>query len=212
VNEFNWPAIEAATARDIGVFIISPTDKGGMLYSPPAKLVELCAPLSPIAFNDLYCLARPEVHTLSVGAARPSDFDEHVASLAHYDRAAEIVAPIERRLRAEMDHALGADWWMELWRAFPNYVDVPGEVNIQEILRLWSFAKSLDLVEWGKMRYNLMGNAGHWFPGASAASFDSTKIRATLSGNPFAEKTVRVLAEAHAMLHGAQQKRLSESD
>jgi predicted aldo/keto reductase-like oxidoreductase len=212
VNEFNWPAVQAATARDMGVFIISPTDKGGMLYSPPAKLVELCAPLSPIAFNDLYCLARPEVHTLSVGAARPSDFDEHVASLSHYDHAAEVIRPIEQRLRAEMDRALGADWWKELWRAFPNYVAVPGEVNIQEILRLWSFAKSLDLVEWGKMRYNLMGNAGHWFPGVNAAGIDAAKIRATLDGNPFAEKAVGALADAHAMLHGEQQKRLSESD
>jgi predicted aldo/keto reductase-like oxidoreductase len=212
VNEFNWPAVEAATARDMGVFIISPTDKGGMLYSPPAKLTELCAPLSPIAFNDLYCLARPEVHTLSIGAARPSDFDEHVAALAHYDRAGEVIAPIEQRLRAEMERALGADWWRELWRAFPNYVDVPGEVNVQEILRLWSFAKSLDLVEWGKMRYNLMGNAGHWFPGVNAAALDPAKIRATLSNSPFGEKAVDVLAEAHAMLHGEQQKRLSESD
>ena len=29
-------------------------------------------------FNDLYCLARKEVHTLSCGAAKPADFDEHV--------------------------------------------------------------------------------------------------------------------------------------
>src|SRR5580693_140074 len=186
VNDYNWPAVEAATARDMGVFIISPTDKGGLLQSPPPKLVELCRPLSPIAFNDLYCLARPQVHTLSVGAARPSDFDEHVASLAHYDRAAEVVAPIEKRLREEMDRALGAEWWTELWRAFPNHVDVPGEVNLQEILRLWSFAKSLDLVDWAKMRYNLMGNAGHWFPGSNAAKFDSKKMRSALQGKPFA--------------------------
>ena len=86
VNELNWSAVEAAAARDMGVFIISPTDKGGMLYDPPPKLVELCRPLSPIAFNDLFCLARPQVHTLSLGAARPSDFDEHVAALAHYHR------------------------------------------------------------------------------------------------------------------------------
>ena len=32
-------------------------------------------------FNDLYCLARPEVHTLSCGVAKPGDFDEHVAAL-----------------------------------------------------------------------------------------------------------------------------------
>ena len=59
VNDFNWPAVEAAAKRDMGVFIISPSDKGGMLYQPPPKLVELCRPLSPIAFNDLYCLVAP---------------------------------------------------------------------------------------------------------------------------------------------------------
>ena len=47
----------------------------------PARLRELCAPLTAMQFNDLYCLARPEVHTLSCGVARPGDFDEHVAAL-----------------------------------------------------------------------------------------------------------------------------------
>src|SRR5437868_14690375 len=91
----------------MGVFIISPNDKGGKLYEPPQKLVELCAPLTPMQFNDLYCLARPQVHTLSCGAARPSDFDEHIAALAYYDASSEVIVPIERRLRQEMASTLG---------------------------------------------------------------------------------------------------------
>jgi hypothetical protein len=212
VNELNWPAVEAATARDMGVFIISPTDKGGMLYRPPAKLVDLCAPLSPIAFNDLYCLARPEVHTLSLGAAKPSDFEEHIAALEHYDRAAEIVAPIEQRLRTAMEQALGADWCARWSAGLPNYDQVPGQVNVQEVLRLWTYAKSLDLIEWGKMRYNLMGNAGHWFPGVNAASIDPAEIRRALNGHPFAEKIPGILSEAHALLRGEKVQRLSESE
>jgi len=82
INQDNWPAIAAATQQDMGIFIISPTDKGGHLYNPPQKLVDLCAPLRPIVFNDLFCLSHPQVHTLSVGAARPSDFDEHLKSVA----------------------------------------------------------------------------------------------------------------------------------
>ena len=74
----NWPAIAAAQRHDVGVFIISPSDKGGHLYSPPQKLIDLCAPLSPMVFNDLFCLSHSQVHTLSLGAARPSDFDEHL--------------------------------------------------------------------------------------------------------------------------------------
>ena len=30
------------------------------------KLKELTAPLSPMVFNDLFCLSHPEIHTLSL--------------------------------------------------------------------------------------------------------------------------------------------------
>jgi len=86
VNDLNWAAIEAAHRLDLGVFIISPNDKGGKLYEPSQKMVDLCAPLSPMVFNDLYCLGRKEVHTLSCGVNKPGDFDEHV-------RRTEILRP-----------------------------------------------------------------------------------------------------------------------
>ncbi len=212
VNDYNRPALDAATARDMGVFIISPTDKGGMLHQPPQKMRDLCAPLSPIQFNDLYCLADPRVHTLSVGAARPSDFDEHVAALAHDDTAAETVKPIEARLRAEIARVHGEEWAACWSHGLPNYVRIPDGINVQEIVRLWHFAKALDLVEWGKMRYNLMGNAGHWFPGTNAAKFNADQVRLACGASPFAEKIPAILAEAHELLHGEQQKRLSQSD
>jgi predicted aldo/keto reductase-like oxidoreductase len=213
VNPLNWSAVLAATKNDMGVFIISPNDKGGMLQNKPAKMAQLCAPLAPTQFNDLYCLARPEIHTLSCGAARPSDFDEHMEALRFYDHAAETIAPIERRLREEMTRVLGADWCARWNEGLPEYSEAPYQVNIVEILRLWTYAKSLGLAEWGRMRYNLLGgNGGHWFPGEMAHKIESEqKLLAAVAKNPFAARLPQVLQEAHQMLFDEPKKRLSQS-
>ena len=103
-----------------------------------------------VKIYDLYCINRPEVHTLSCGAAKPSDFDEHIAALQHYDNIEAVIDPIERSLRSEMETVLGSDWCKHWTKGLPNYLDVPGQVNITEILRLWTYAKSLDKYD---MRY-----------------------------------------------------------
>jgi predicted aldo/keto reductase-like oxidoreductase len=207
----NWPAIEAARAQDMGVFIISPSDKGGMLYKETEAFAECTAPYHPMVFNNLFCLSRPEVHTLSCGAAVPSDYDLHAESTALLDDAAAIVPPIERRLEHRMGRVLGEEWTRSWKEGLPDWWDVPGEVNIKVILMLYNLAKAFDMTEYGRMRYNLLGNGGHWFPGRNAGNVGELDLSECLRDSPHADVIPEVLAEAHALLKGEEVKRLSES-
>ena len=210
INQNNWPAIEAATRLDMGVFIISPSDKGGMLYKPPQKLVDLCYPLSPIVFNDLFCLSHPQVHTLSLGVALPTDFDEHLKTLPLLDRADEILPPILARLEQEAIAVLGENWVKTWDMGLPTHQETPGNINIPVILWLRNLALAYDMVEYGKMRYNLLGNASHWFPGVNAEKLAEFDLSSCLGNSPFMDKIPGLLAETHQLLGGAEVKRLSQ--
>jgi len=209
-DQLHWPMVEAAAGQDMGVFIISPNDKGGMLYHPVEKMSALCRPFTPMQWNDLYCLSRPQVHTLSIGAARPTDFDEHVEAVCnHLDSPA--VGEIEQRLLAALEDELGAEWMHSWHKGLPHYTETPGQINVKEILRLWTFNRGLGLNEFARMRYNLLGNADHWFPGKQAFNVDEHDW-SCLSESPFAERIPELLKEAHGLFHEDKDaKRLSES-
>ena len=207
----NWPAIAAAQRHDMGVFIISPSDKGGHLYSPSQRLVDLCAPLSPMVFNDLFCLSHPQVHTLSLGAAKPSDFDEHLKALPLLEQAAEILPPILQRLEQAAIARLGAEW-LRTWKVgLPAPENTPENINIPVILWLRNLLEAFDMEEYGQARYNLLGNGGHWFPGCKADSLETVDLSQCLAQSPHADKIPALLADTDRRLGGKAVQRLSRS-
>lgn len=210
----NWPAIEAATARDMGVFIISPSDKGGMLYKPSDDLVALCDPLHPIVFNDLWTLRRPEVHTISVGSARPSDYDLHLDAVTQLDQADAMSRPVYERMRARMQARCGIAHPEAMSAGLPDDADTPGGLNLEILLWLRHLAVGWGMTDYAKMRFNLFGSGGHWFPGQPAAEalagVTDAQLREAVAGHPHTEAIPALVREAVDLLAGEPVKRLSE--
>ncbi|MDQ1255805.1 MAG: uncharacterized protein QG656_399, partial [Candidatus Hydrogenedentes bacterium] len=152
------------------------------------------------------------VDSLSCGVSVPGDFDLHVDAAEQLDRAAELTAPIVERLDAELALVLGADW-MATWRdGLPEWRDTPGGINIPVILRLRNLALAFGMIEYGKMRYNLIGNAGNWFPGQNCAKLAEVDLTECLKRSPNAARIPAALREIHELLAGESVKRLQKDE
>ena len=209
-DQCNWPAIEAATQQDMGVFIISPNDKGGKLYEPPQKLIDLCSPLTPMGFNDLFCLADPRIQTISLGVSRPSDFNAHLEILPHLKNATEVIAPIQARLEREAEEQLGSNWARNWLDGLPSVNERPGGIPLYHVLRMYNMVKAFDMTAYGKMRYNLLGSGGHWFPGEKVDKIDWDALTERIKDYRFADRVPDMLRETHELLNAEDKKRQSE--
>ncbi|MGL6280792.1 MAG: aldo/keto reductase, partial [Microcoleaceae cyanobacterium] len=68
-----------------------------------------------------------------------------------------------------------------------------------------------DMIEYGKMRYNLLGNASHWFPGKNAAKLADYNLSECLANSPNARKIPEILAKTDQLLGSSSVKRLSQT-
>ncbi|MDG1059502.1 MAG: aldo/keto reductase [Synechococcus sp. cluster3_bin.96] len=215
IRQDNEPALAAAQRHDMGVFIISPTDKGGHLHTPSQLLKQLCAPLHPIVFNDLFCLRDPRVHTISVGASRPSDLDLHLEAVRQLDTAGALIAPIHDRLQTQALRALGEPWLMTWREGLPHWKDTPGGINLPVLLWLHNLIEAWDLEGYARARYGILGHAGHWAPGANADALDQevseTDLRNALGQSPWAETIPGLLRGLKERVGGVPQERLSSA-
>ena len=215
IRQDNRPAIEAAIAQDMGVFVISPTDKGGHLHTPSPLLRELCAPLHPIVFNDLFCLSAPGIHTISVGAARPEDLGLHLQAVQLLPQAAELVPPIVARLEQVRREVLGEAWLASWQQGLPAWQDTPGQINLPTLLWLHNLVEAWGLEGYAKARYGLLGAGSHWFPGANADALDHSvseaQLKQVLAASPWADQIPQLLRDLRERVGGTATRRLMAS-
>jgi predicted aldo/keto reductase-like oxidoreductase len=189
----NLAAIQLAEAKDLGVFIISPNDKGGRLFEAPPLLRELTAPLTPIQWNARFCLRLPAVHTLSFGMTEPAHFEEMSGlfptsiPLSSTDLAAQL--RLDARLATDPlsayeGHELEGD---------------PSGINIPEVLRFRRMLRCYDMLTFGRYRYNMFQEKDLWFPGRFVSEEALAKV--DLSRVPDGIPLLDMLRETHAALY-----------
>jgi hypothetical protein len=214
INQENTKVINLANKYDLGVFIISPTDKGGHLHTPSTKMLELCSPLHPIVFNDLFCLRNKNVHTLSVGIAQESDFNLHLEAVSLLSETERYVPQIENRLMEESKNALGLEWYQNWNKNLPSWEYTPGNINIPILLWLSNLIDWLDMEGFARARYQLLGNGSHWFPGSNANLLDvdvsEGQLLKVLEGHINPKKVIRKLRILKEKFGDNVAKRLSK--
>jgi len=198
----NEKAIQLASENDLGVFIISPADKGGRLYTPPETLQQLCQPFSPLQLNYRFLLSDRRITTLSLGAANPEELIEplKVADQIYSLTPQEI--QILQGLETHLSGKLGADQCKQCYQCLP----CPEQINIPEILRLRNLAVGYNMTDYGKYRYGMFENAGHWFPGNKGNK--CTSCGDCLPKCPENLDIPKLLMDTHQRLNGNPRRRL----
>lgn len=198
----NEPAVARAAELGMGVFIISPNEKGGMLFKPTDRLRELSGPFHPMNLNQRWLLSDPRVHTLSLGAALPEELDQHMVvadaggPLSEAERSALVRWEQTRR------EVLGRDFCTQCQDCLP----CPRFIDIPEILRLRNAAVAFEMTDYGSFRYNLFNGSDDWFHGHPGDH--CTECGDCLPRCPEHLEIPRLLFDAHDTLKTGTARRL----
>lgn len=200
----NQAAIALAHQQDMGVFIISPADKGGRLYTPPETLDNLCQPFSPLELNYRFLLSDRRITTLSVGAAKPEELITPLQVADRDESLNEQEQDVFRRLEAHLNKSLVDSHCSQCYQCLP----CPEQINIPEVLRLRNLSVAYDMTEYGQYRYRMFENAGHWFPGTKGNRCNNCGD--CLPRCPENLDIPTLLQDTHRRLNGSPRRRLWE--
>lgn len=201
-DQHNLAAVKKAQENDMGVFIISPNDKGGQLFNAPEKVKNATAPLTPIQWNAKFCLQNPAVQTLSFGMTEKAHFEEMKGIFP----TTIPWGKTEQNIKFKMDGFVDDDEFA--WYDGFDLLNDPSEINIPAVLRLRKLWKCYDMEVYGKYRYKIFQQKGHWFPGVFA--FNSNINKVDFSRVPENIPLKKLLAETHKALYVPEYKLLKK--
>jgi predicted aldo/keto reductase-like oxidoreductase len=200
--QHNAPAIQLATEKDMGVFIIYPADKGGKLYTPPQTLKELCYPFTPLNLNYRFLLSDNRINILSIGPAKPEELVISPELFDHPNELTKAEIDIFEKLENQQNDVLLTDKCSQCYDCLP----CPENIHIPEVLRLRNLALAYDMKDYGEYRYGMFENAGHWFPGMKANR--CTECGDCLPKCPENLDIPTLLKDTHERLQGKAGRRL----
>ena len=199
------PLARAALTQGIGVMAISPADKGGRLYDPPAELLADCAPFHPLELAYRFLLDQG-ISTLTLGASQPADLAWAGAITATPAAPGAWLSPAQRfaleRLAAAGRERLGESRCGQCRQCLP----CPNGVPIPSLLRLRNLAVGHGMVPFASERYSLIGRAGHWWEQVDASACQ--RCGDCLPRCPLQLPIPELLADTHRRLAAPPRRRL----
>jgi len=223
-GEGNYACVQRARELDMGVFQISPLDKGGKLYRPSTTCATLVGKdMTPCGFALLYAWTKGGIDTSSVGIARPSDLDEVMGAIRIMNLAKKSKVDLESlldtaisRLDARAEEELGKEWIEKGLMNLPSCNDKSTDgVFIGHILWIYNILTIYGMYDFCRDRYSsLIGSAWNnkktfeenkakMNPGNQGRAYHATvDLRKALEGHYNPELALRRIQHAHKWLSG----------